>query len=242
MRRKPAMRYSGIAAVAAAGLAIAGCGQQQMGAAAFYTLHQQHPAAVSDVRISSRELAAQVANLNAGYQADKAKLHIRYTPADMPRQVLGWELRFAADDQLAASEGIHVTSAAAQAQLNAQAIRARQSGDTLDEVAVLNGIPPDLKPQLGRWLAIEAALTRKLDHGVPPTTSAQANALGLALGQLRCLAAKSMRITVNPQYGAFDYGQFIVVAAPDTLSASQSGGAASPSPSPSHAPQLTPRC
>jgi hypothetical protein len=54
---------------------------------------------------------------------------------------------------------------------------------------------------------------------------------------VQCLAAKSMNIRVNPQYGAFDYRQFAVVAALSTLAAAPAGKALT-----SPAPQLTPTC
>jgi hypothetical protein len=54
------------------------------------------------------------------------------------------------------------------------------------------------------------------------------------------VAAKSLGIQVNPQYGALDYRSIGVVAAPNQLSALP--GAPSPSPTGTAAPQLTPHC
>ena len=79
IRQRGALRWTAAAAAAAAGaLAVSGCGQTQLGAAAIYDNH----------RISTATLASEVANLNAGFQADKGKLQLQYTEADMPRQVL----------------------------------------------------------------------------------------------------------------------------------------------------------
>jgi hypothetical protein len=225
--RRDAPRWAAVAALAAAGtLAVTGCGQNQLGAAALYHNH----------RISTATLAAEVANLNSGFQAHKHKLQIQYTQADMPRQVLTWMLRFATTDQIAKRTGITVTPAQAQKQLNDEKARAGQAGDTLDEAAIVNGLPPDLLPQLGRWIAIQLKLQDRLDNGVPPTTAAAQRVLQLKITRIQCLAAKSLNIKVNPQYGAYDYSQFAVVPATSKLAAAPGKQSASP------APQLTPKC
>jgi hypothetical protein len=228
-RQRGRLRWTAVAAAAAAGaLTVTGCGQTRLGAAALY----------DNQRISSAELAAQVSNLNAGYQADKSKLQIQYSKADMPRQVLSWLLRFATTEQVARRTGITVTPAQAQAQLNAEKVRASQAGDTLRQAAVLNGLPPDLLPELGRWIAIQIKLQAKLNHGAPPKTTAAEQALLVKVNHVQCLAAKSLHIQVNPQYGAYDYSHLVVVPAPNKLAAA-SGGGKKPA---SQAPQLTPRC
>jgi hypothetical protein len=225
--RRGAPRWMAAAVAAAAGaLALSGCGQTQLGAAALYSNH----------RISSATLASEVANLNAGFQADQHKLQIQYTRADMPRQVLSWMLRFATANQIAKRTGLTVTPAEAQRQLNDEKARAQQAGDTLEEAAVLNGLPPDLLPQLGRWIAIQLKLQDKLDNGVAPTTAAAQRALQLKVSHVQCVAAKSLDIKVNPQYGAYDYGQFAVVPATSKLAAAPGQTSASP------APQLKPKC
>ena len=225
--RRGAPRWVAIAALAAAGtLAVTACGQTQLGAAALYKHH----------RISTATLADEVANLNTGFQADKHKLQIQYTQADMPRQVLTWMLRFATTDQIAKSAGITVTPAEAQQQLNDEKARVGQAGDMLEEAAVVNGLPPDLLPQLGRWIAIQLKLQDRLDNGVAPTTAAAQRALQLKVTHVQCLAAKRLNIKVNPQYGAFDYREYVVVPATNKL-------AAAPGKQPaSQAPQLTPKC
>src|SRR5215467_10376614 len=109
--QRAARRWPAAAAVAAAGaLVLAGCGQTQFGAAALY----------SNQRISTAKLTAEVANLNAAYQKDKAKLNPQYSPAQMPREVLSWMLRFATADQVAKRLGITVTPADAQRQADAE--------------------------------------------------------------------------------------------------------------------------
>jgi hypothetical protein len=238
-RRWAGLRWSGAAAVAAAaGLLISGCGQTRLGAAALYMSQQKTAGPFTGQRVSAMQLSNEVANLNTAYQALlKKKVSIPYKPAAMPTKVLTWTMQFATTEQLGVREGIHVSPAQAQAQLALEATRAKQSGDTLVEVAVLNGLPPDMLPELGRWFAIQSQVVRKFDLGVTPTTSVAQQALVKRVQHAQCLAAKSMSIQVNPQYGAFDYSQFIVVAPTSTLS---SGAQAAKSPSP--APQLTPKC
>ncbi len=211
IRQRRGVRWAAAAPVVAAlALATAGCGQTQLGAAALY----------GNQRVSSTTLADEIANLNAAYQAYKSKVQIPYTQAQMPQQVLTWMLRFATADRLASRKGIKVTRAEAQAQLGLVAVRARQSGDTLREVAVISGVPPDMLAQVGRWLAIQSKLSR-----MP----------GSVIKRQLCLAAKSLNIKVNPQYGGFDYASLIVIPMPAALSAEP---AARKSPS----PQLTPKC
>lgn len=220
------------AAVAVAGLAAAltvtGCANTQLGAAALY----------SNQRISSSKLAAEVANLNAGYQKYRGKVQITYPASAMPREVLSWMLRFATANQMAAQHGIAVTPAQAQRELAVESANVRQGGDTLPEAAVLNGLPPDMLPALGSWISIQVQLENQLDHGVAPKTTAASTALSAEVSHFQCVAAKSLGIKVNPQYGVYDYGQFAVVATPSTLSTTSPtpGGTQTP------APQTSPRC
>lgn len=217
----------GVAGLAAA-LAVTGCAQTQLGAAALY----------SNQRISSSKLSAEVANLNAAYQKHRGQVQITYPVAAMPREVLSWMLRFATADRLAAQHGIVVTPAQVQHELAVETANVKQAGDTLPEAAVLNGLPPDLLPELGRWISIQVQLENRLDHGVTPKTTAGANALTAEVSHLQCVAAKSLNIMVNPQYGVYDYGQYAVVGTPSTLSTTSPTPGGSQSP----APQTTPKC
>jgi hypothetical protein len=219
-------RFAGVAVAGVAlALALAGCAQSQLGAAALY----------NNQRISTARLAAEVANLNAGYQHYHGKVQITYPASAMPREVLSWMLRFATTDRLATQRGIKVTPADAEHELNLEKAQVQQAGDTLPEAAVLNGLPPDLLNNLGRWISIQRQLTNQLDHNVAPTTSAQSNALNAQISHLQCVAAKSLDIKVNPQYGAYDYAQLLVVQYPSNLSKPSAGGL-------TVAPQLTPKC
>jgi hypothetical protein len=234
-----------VAAGAALVLVLSGCGQGgrawlRPGAAALY----------GNQRVSAAQLSAQVANLNTAYQqAVKVRVQPQYRPAAMPAKVLSWFLRFAAIDQAAAlaSPRITVTPHEAQQALAAEAASVRQSGDTLVEAAVLSGLPPDMLPQLGRWIAIQDKLVARLDNGVSPTSAAGQQALLTALSRRECLAAKSLDILVNPQYGAFDYGtsglssQTQVVLVPSRLAAAP-GGPLTGRAAGTAKPRLTPPC
>ncbi len=217
------------AAALAAGAAVAACGPVQLGAAA----------TTSSTRISSAAVAAQVANLSAAYQADRAELQLSLTTADLPRQVLSWLLRFQVRDRLAQRSGLTITPADEQQALAtlAAAIRQQSPSATLAEVAVANSIPPDLLPQLGRYQAVQTAVLARLDGGKTPAAAAAQQALQAKFTTSQCQAARSLGIRVNPQYGQLDYAQIAVVATPSTLSAGSS-----PAPAVTPAPQLTPRC
>lgn len=216
------------AAVLAAGLTVAACGTVKMGAAAITTSQ----------RISTTTLSAQVANLDAVYQAHKSEIQLQFPASEMPQQVLSWLVRFQVGDELAAQQGITVTPTEAEAALVAIATSIRQSGgnSTLTEAAVANGLPPDMLDELGRYEAIETKVVDRLDGGKEPTSTAGQQALQTELDTSQCKAAKSLSIQINPQFGAFDYSSLSVVLTPSGLS--KASAAASPSPK----PVLTPPC
>lgn len=216
-------------AVLATGVAVSACGSVRMGAAAI----------AGNQRIASATLNAQVANLDAAYRTDKKKIQISFTTAQMPQLVLSWLIRFQVRDALARRDGIGVTQGDIQRALDAISAEIKQESATatLAEVAVANGIPPDLLSQLGRYQAVQTALVNRLDGGKTPTKTAAQAALQTRFDHAQCLASKSLNIKVNPQYGVLDYSQLTVVAAPSTLSRQQT-----PSPSPSSTPLLKPAC
>jgi hypothetical protein len=226
------------AAALAAGAVLTACGSVKMGAAAVMTSQ----------RISTSTLAAEVSNLNQGYQRYKGKISLQYPVSQMPQQVLGWLVRFRVRDQLAADHGISVTPAQTHQALATITSQAQQStpGTTviLPELAVANGLPPNLLTELGRYQAIQTVLADRLDGGKLPSTSAAQQALGTEFAKDECLAAKGLDIKVNPQFGRLDYSQYSIIPAPGVLSATGPSTSPSPSPaaSPSASPQLTPAC
>jgi hypothetical protein len=218
------------AAATAAVLALAGCGTVRLGAAAV----------TNTDRISSATVAAQVSNLNQAHQADKAKVQLQFPAARTPQVVLSWLLRFKVREQMARRYGISVTDQQVQAALAQATAQAKQSGVTLADLAVANGVPPDQIGELGRYIAIQNAVLARLDGGQLPTAQASLAQLGVQFNTSQCRAAKSLGIQVNPQFGELDYGQISVVPARGQLAAVP--GPPSPSPTGTAAPQTTPHC
>jgi SurA N-terminal domain len=215
------------AAVAAGCVAVSACSSVQMGAAAI----------TGGTRISSATLTSAAANLSAAYQTDQAK---RVTPqatvGQATQQALTWLIRFQLGDKVAEQHGISVTPAEVQKQNAALSAAARSNKVTVSEyVSVLFALPPDLVPQFDRYAAILSSLEYRITGGKAASTQAEQTQLTNAVGHQQCLAGKSLGISVNPQFGEFDYTTFTVVPAPPTL-------AANPSPSKAAAVQVTPPC
>jgi len=221
---RPRIAVKLAAAVAAAGLAVSGCSTNQLGAAAL----------TGSSRISSATLTSEVANLNAAYESDQAKgIKPQRAVGQETQQVLSWLILFRIYDQVAAQNQISVTPAQAEAQLALLSKQASASSVTLTEyVSAAGALPPDLVPQLGRYFAILSALEGKIDGGKTPTTTAGQSAVATGVSHAQCVAAKSLNVKVNPQFGVFDYSSYSVVIAPPTL-------AANPTPSGSASPAVT---
>jgi SurA N-terminal domain len=202
------------AAVGVCGVAVAACGTVKMGAAAI----------VGNQRVSSNSLSAQVANLNAGYQQYRSQVSLQYPASQMPQQVLAWIVRFRVRNRLAQREGITVTATETQQALSAIEASLKESGETapLPEVAVANGLPPDLLTDLGQYQAIETKVLDRLDGGKLPSATAAQQSLEDKFNKSQCLAAKSLDIQINPQFGELNYSDYSVVLAPSALSKTQS--------------------
>ncbi len=225
-------RAAGLAAAAFGGcIALAACGPVQLGSVAI----------VGGQRITSSTLAAQVSNLNQAYLADKHKgVQLSFPARQMPQQVLAWLVRFQVRDELARREGITVTQSDVQRAIAAiEASASSSGGASLSELAVENGLPPSLiNPDLGRYQAIANAYINRLDGGTTPSSATAQQTLNQQFNHAQCLAAKSLDIKVNPQFGRLDYSQLGIVPAANTLSAPER--AASPAPSPSASPSAKP--
>jgi hypothetical protein len=218
------------AAVLIGGVAVAACGTVKMGAAAI----------VGNQRVSSSNLSAEVSNLNAGYQKYRHQVQLQFPASQMPQQVLAWIVRFQVRNRLAQREGITVNPTDVQQALSAITASIRQSGEsaTLPEVAVANGLPPDMINELGQYQAIQTKLLDRLDGGKLPSATSAQQALEDKFNKSQCLAAKSLNIQINPQFGELNYSDFSVVLAPSGLSQVQD---AKPTPSASKA-VLNPPC
>jgi hypothetical protein len=218
------------AAVCAAGIAVAACGTVKMGAAAI----------VGNQRISTTNLSEEVNNLDAGYQAYKGKVQLQYPQSQAPQQVLAWLVRFQVRDRLAQRQGITITPADEQQALATITAQIQQSGSSasLAEIAVANGLPPDMIPALGRYQAIQTKLLDRLDGGKLPSATPAQQALENKFNGSQCRAAKSLGIQINPQFGTLDYNTFAIIPATTSLSRGQG-----PSPAPAATPPLlTPPC
>jgi hypothetical protein len=112
----------------------------------------------------------------------------------------------------------------------------------LAELAVANGLPPNLLSSLARYQAIQSDLISRMDGGTLPKSAAALQALGTQFTKAECLTAKGLDITINPQFGRLDYSQYSIIPAPAVLSATGPSPSPSPSASPSATPQLTPAC
>lgn len=218
------------AAALAGVLMLSACGSVKLGAAAVS----------NNQRISAATVTAEVNNLNQAYLADKAKIQLQFAKSEMPQEVLSWLLRFQVREQMAQRYGVTVSQTQVQDALASIAAQAKQSGVTTRDLAVANGVPPDQLNELGRYVAIQDAVLNRLDGGKLPTANAALTTLSNKFDASQCVAAKSLAIQVNPQYGALDYRSIGVVAAPNKLSALP--GKPSPSPTGTAAPQLTPHC
>ena len=209
-----------------AGLAVAGCSPVKMGAAAI----------VGSQRITLASLDTEASKLSAGL--GKYPGVVTLSQQQVTQQTLSWLIRFQINEQVARQHGITVSAAQAQAALNLiisdakpQAQQAGIANPTQDLILVANGIAPDLAIELGRFQAIETQYLTQANGGTPPSsTSAQASQLDAQFTHDYCLAARSLNIKVNPQFGRMNYATFpySVVPAADTVSRpSGSGQAAS---------------
>jgi hypothetical protein len=207
-----------VAAAGVCGLAVAACGTVHMGAAAI----------VGNQRVSSSTLSAEVSNLKAGYQQYHGKVQLQYSASQAPQEVLGWIVRFKVRDRLAQREGITVTPTEVSQALSSIEASIKQSGESapLPAVAVANGLPPDMLSELGQYQAIETKLLNRFDGGKLPSASSAQTALEDKFNKSQCLAAKSLDILINPQFGELNYSDFSVVAAPSNLSATQTSKSA----------------
>jgi peptidyl-prolyl cis-trans isomerase SurA len=217
-----------VTAGALAVLALAACGGPvQMGSAAI----------VGNQGISASQLTNEVSNLQDALQASHGAVQLQFPKSQTPQQVLSWLVRFRIREEMARRNGVTVTAADSQRAQAAIAAQARQSNVSLADLAVANGLPPNLLPELGRYQAIQAALVNKLDGGNLPTSQSGLSALSQQFATVQCRAAKGLAIKVNPQFGQMDYRQLAIIPAETKLSAPATG-AATPSPK----PQLTPPC
>jgi hypothetical protein len=221
------------AVVLGAGLLVTGCSSVKMGAAAI----------TGSQRITIATLSTEVTNLSQA-----AKMYpgtVQLSAQQETQETLTWLIRFQINDELARQAGITVTPAQAQAalaQIYAAAKASAQaqglSNVTLDLILAANGIPPDLAPEVGRYQAINNQFVRQANGGQLPTTTPAQTATTAKLEHAYCVAAKTLMIQVNSQFGQMNYAQYPyqVVSAPNPVAAPP--GPAKPTPTAG----LTPAC
>jgi hypothetical protein len=209
-----------VAAALAAGLALSACSTMKLGAAAV----------TNNGRITTGALTADVASLNAAYADDKAKHLSPQRPVGQEtQQVLSWLILFKVYDEVAAQNGISVTNAQQQQAVSSFQSQASAHNLSLAQFLSAGGaLPPNLVPQFMRAAAIQAALANKIDGGVSPRSQSGQAALNAQLSRFQCMAAKNLNLSVNPQYGQFDYTTYAIVLVPPSLAAN-----AVPAPTPS---------
>jgi hypothetical protein len=203
------------ALVLGAGLVVAGCSPVKLGAAAV----------VGDQRITVATLDTEVTNLSR-----HVKLYpgtVQLTPEQQTQQTLTWLIRFKINEELAEQEGITVSTAQAQKALDEIYTAAKANAQaqginnvTLDLILTANGIPTNLATEVGRYQAIDDQFALKVNGGQAPATQDAQSAVTDKLNKARCVAAKQLKIQVNPQYGRLDYGQYAIVASSPAVSRS----------------------
>lgn len=196
------------AAVLGAGLVVAGCTPIKMGAAAI----------VGDQRVTIATLDTQVTNLKQA--AVKYPGVVQLNQQQMTQDALTWLVRFQINEQLARQAGITVSTTDAQQSLaqilasaKSQAAQAGVASISLEEVLAANGIPPDMSVEVGRYQAIYLKFLTNANGGTLPTSTTAQQTATTAFGHAQCVAAKSLKIQVNPQFGRMSYTQLQVVAA-----------------------------
>ena len=206
-------RVAGIGAVAAAGACVllSACSTVQVGAAAI----------VGNERITQSTLNTQVTNFQQA--ASKYPGEIQLTGAAIPQTVLGWLIKFEIMDRAAGTAGISVSATQIQqgtADIEEQAAEAvsEDGGGSAPAILLSSGITPQMMNNLGKYEAQDIALATKANGGKLPSTTAQDNTVTAALTKSSCLAAKSLDIRVNPQFGRLNYTELTVVSTSDTLS------------------------
>jgi outer membrane murein-binding lipoprotein Lpp len=216
-----------IAAAAAATCALSACGSVRMGAAAIS----------GGERIKTTTLSDQVSKLEHAAQVGKGTIQLQFPQAQAPQEVLSWLLRFQIRDELAVRNHLVVTTGESQQALSKLAQSTGRTGPAFVQLAVANGLAPDMLPDLGRYEAIQNDMFTRLNGGTMPRTQARIQALSPQFARRECVAAKSLNIQVNPQFGQLDYSTYSVIPANSPLSEPTA-----PAPSPTAKPQLTPAC
>ena len=200
------------AAVLGVGLVVTGCSSVKFGAAAI----------VGNQRITLATLDTEVTNLSQNVKQYHNPSSL--TAAQQTQDTLTWLIRFQINEQLARTEGITVSDAQAQTALGQIDAEAKSelasqgvSNASLNYILSYIGIPSNLASEVGRYQAIDTQYIKQVNGGKVPTATAAQTATTAKLTRAQCLAAKSLQIKVNPQFGQLNYTQYEVVSVPATV-------------------------
>jgi len=200
------------AAVLGVGLLATGCSPVKFGAAATVGSH----------RITLATLDTEVTNLSQNVKQYHNPSSL--TSAQQTQDTLTWLIRFQINEQLARQAGITVSPGAAQAawaaiyaEAKANAASQGVANASQNLILVNAGIPPNLYTDVQRYAAIDNLYEAMVNGGKAPTTQSASNAAGAKLARAQCLAAKSLKIQVNPQFGRLNYTSYEVVPAASTV-------------------------
>jgi hypothetical protein len=222
-----------VTGVAAFCLAAAACSPVKLGAAAI----------VGNQRITIAALGTEVTNLSQA--AANYPTQVNLNASQRTQATLTWLIRYQITEELARQQGITISAAQGQNALN-QAVKgaiasAAQQGltnATQTLILAASGIPPNTSDELGRYEAISNQYLTMANGGtLPASGSAAATTAANKLNHAECLAAKSLNIQVNPQFGALDYTQYQIVDGPATVTRAQG-----PVKAPSSPPATAPAC
>jgi hypothetical protein len=219
------------AAVLGVGLVVTGCSPVKFGAAA----------TVGSQRITLATLDTEVTDLSQNVQLYHNPSSL--TAAAQTQDTLTWLIRFQINEQLARAEGITVSAAQAQtalAQVDAEAKSELESegisNPSLNYILSYIGIPPNLATEVGRYQAIDTQFIEQVNGGKVPTATAAQTAATAKLTRAQCVAAKTLKIEVSPQFGRLNYTQLDVVTVPGTVARPEGAAKAA------SAAGLTPAC
>jgi hypothetical protein len=197
------------------GFLAAGCSPVKFGAAAI----------TGSQRITISNLTTEVTNLSQTVKQYPGT--IQMSSAQETQETLSWLVRFQINEELAKQAGITVTPGQAQTALSqiyeaakANAESQGLSNVTLNLILAANGIPPNLSAEVGRYQAIQDQFIMQANGGTLPTTTSGQTATTAKLQHAQCLAAKDLKIKINPQFGQLNYSQDQVVSAPNPVARS----------------------
>jgi hypothetical protein len=205
-----AIRSAGAVAALTVLVSLTGCEPILMGAAATFGTQ----------RVSTSTLSTDVALLNNVYQANPSlQRDVQYTPAQMPRLVLMWLVRFRVVDDIAQRNGVQVTPAEAQQGLVQAAVQIEQqtgSPITREQLAIFTAMPPNLTDQFGRYEATieKLAVAFTGAKSASSLTPAQQQQFAARIGAEVAASTKRLDIKINPRYGRLDAAQ-LTINAPD---------------------------